>query len=173
MIKNIEQARLLLEDFGESLDINEIVYAKVTLFVLRYVYNDKKSKTLAESRCLAWKRMKEKVTQKLPPGEDTMRGHIFRCYNVIFMNLQHGCPNAVEAPYKHGWISQNGVCVPRRYQIPALPPSMIVSPTSLEGDDNKLDKKDDRAVADDIIRESDSDDYNKTNKDLSADDCEE
>ena len=84
--------------------------------------------------------MKKKATQRLPPDKDTMRGHILRCNNVNFMNLQYGCPNAVEAPYKHSWISQNGVCVPRRYQNTALPPSMIVPPTSPEGDDNELDE---------------------------------
>ena len=67
VLKNIAQAKFMLEELGESLNINEIVYAKVTLFILRFIYNDKKSKTLAESRCMTWKRMKKKSTQRLPP----------------------------------------------------------------------------------------------------------
>ena len=40
----MDQAQLLWEELGETLTINEIVYAKVTLFILRFVYNDKKVK---------------------------------------------------------------------------------------------------------------------------------
>ena len=82
------------------------------------------------------------------------------------------CPNALEVPYNHGWISQDGVCVPRRYRNPALPPSMTVSQicedVDIESDDNVSDKGDDEGTVDDIIRESDSDD-NETDEELSAD----
>ena len=129
VVKNIDQARLPLEEFGKTLNINEIVYAKVTLFVLRYIYNDKKSKTLAESRSLLWKKLKKKSTCRIPPNEDTMRLKILRCNYVVFMNLQYRCPNALESPNVHGWISDNGVFVARRYHGPALPPSLVISPT--------------------------------------------
>ena len=149
--------------------MNEIIYAKVSLFVIRFIYNDKKSKTLAESRCLIWKRMKKKTTQRLPPDEDTMRGHIIRSNYVIYMNLQYACPNALEAPYNHGWLSQDGVCVPRRYKNPTLPTSLIITQTCEdELYDNDSDGEDDEGTVDDIIRESDSDD-DKTDEELSAD----
>ena len=37
--KNIAQEKFMLEELGGSLKINEIVHAKVTLFILRFVYN--------------------------------------------------------------------------------------------------------------------------------------
>ena len=50
VLKNIEDAKLLLDELGKSLTMTEAVYKKVILFVLRYVYNDKKSLNIAESR---------------------------------------------------------------------------------------------------------------------------
>ena len=40
------------------------------------------------------------------------------------MKLHYNLPCAIESPSYHGWISQ--VYVPRRYQKPALPPSMTI-----------------------------------------------
>ena len=42
VFKNIEDAKLLLDDLGKSLMMPEAVYKKIILLVLRYVYNDKK-----------------------------------------------------------------------------------------------------------------------------------
>ena len=47
VLKNIEDAKLLLDDLGKSLTMPEAVYKKIILFVLRYVYNDKKSLNIA------------------------------------------------------------------------------------------------------------------------------
>ena len=37
VLKKIAQAKLMLEEIGESLQINEIIYSKVILLVMRYV----------------------------------------------------------------------------------------------------------------------------------------
>ena len=164
----------MLEELGESLQINEIIYAKVTLFVIRYIYNDKKSKSLAESRSLIWKRMKKKSTRRLPPDEDTMRLHILRCNYAIFMNLNYMSAVALEPPGAHGWISQDGVFLPRRYLMPPLPMSMSVTPNTANVNDDlnkedgeELDEEDeDAAELDDIIRDSDADEDSETDEDL-------
>ena len=52
VLKNIEDAKLLLDDLGKTLTIPEAVYKKILLFVLRYVYSDKKKLKMAESRSL-------------------------------------------------------------------------------------------------------------------------
>ena len=83
--KNIEDVKLLLDDLGKSLTIPEAVYKKIILFVLRYVYNDKKSLNIAESRSLVWRRMEKKSAQRLPPDEDTLRGHI-QCCNYVYLH---------------------------------------------------------------------------------------
>ena len=172
----------MLKELGESLNINEIVYAKVTLFILRFIYNDKKSKTLAESRCMIWKRMKKKSTQRLPPDEDTLRLHILRCNYVIFLNQQYACPDSPESPVTHGWISKDGICLPRRYSNPALPASMFDLPTAEETEDEdeqneegeeedgeEDDEEDEAASADDIIRDSDNEEDSETDEDSSLD----
>ena len=71
VLKNIEDAKLLQDDLGKSLTMPEAVYKKIILFVLRYVYNDKRSSNIAELRSLVWRRMKNKSTERLPPYEDT------------------------------------------------------------------------------------------------------
>ena len=65
VLKNIEDAKLLLDDLGKSLTMPEAIYKKIILFVLRYVYNDKKSLNIAESRSLVWRRMKKKINSKI------------------------------------------------------------------------------------------------------------
>ena len=107
VLKNIEDAKLLLDDLGKSLTLHEAVYKKIILFVLRYVYNDKKSLNIPESRSLIWRRMNKKSAQRLSPDEDILRGHIQRCNYVIFMNLNYNSPCAIESPSYHGWISQD------------------------------------------------------------------
>ena len=84
-----------------------------------------KSLNIAESRSLVWRRMKKKSTERLPPDEDTLRGHIQHCNYVIFMNLHYKSPCAIESSSYHGWISQDGVCS-KQYQKPAPPPSITV-----------------------------------------------
>ena len=66
VLKNIEDTKLLLDDLGKSLTMPKAVYKKIILFVLRYVYSDKKSLNIAESRSLVWRRMKKKSTQRFP-----------------------------------------------------------------------------------------------------------
>ena len=65
VLKNIEDAKLLLDDLGKSLMMPEAVY-KIILFVMRYVYNDKKNLNIAELCSLIWRRMKKQSTQRLP-----------------------------------------------------------------------------------------------------------
>ena len=67
------------------------------------------------------------------------------------MNLHYNSPCAIESPSYHGSISQDGVYVLRRYQKPALPPSMAVPPLKeiLYGQQFKEDK--DEAIIQEYI----------------------
>ena len=71
--QNINEAKELLENFGKSLIMTEDCYKSVNLFVIRFVYNDRKSLSLAESCCPTWKQIKKKSTQQLPSDEDSLR----------------------------------------------------------------------------------------------------
>ena len=91
--------------------------------------------------------MKKKPTQRLPLDEDTLRGHIQCCNYVIFMNLHYNslcC--AIESSSYHGWISQDGVYVPRRYQKPALPPSVTVPPLKKITYDQQFKEDEDETI---------------------------
>ena len=118
--------------------------------------------------------MKKKSTQRLPPDEDTLRGHIQRCNYVIFMNLHYNSPCAIESPSYHVWISEDGVYVPRRYQEPALRPSMTVPPLKkITFDQQFKEDKDETIIQEhDIISESDIENI-YTDEQLSADDYDD
>ena len=117
--------------------------------------------------------MKKKSTQRLPPDEDTLRGHIQRCNYVIFMNLHYNSPCAIESPSYHGWISEDGVYVPRWYQKP-LPPSMTVPPLKKITYDQQFKEDEDETIIQehDIISESDIENI-YTDEELSADDYDD
>ena len=118
--------------------------------------------------------MKKKSTQRLPPDEDTLRGHIQRCNYVIFMNLHYNSPCAIESPSYHGWISQDGVYVPRQHQKPALPPSMTVPPLKKITYDLQFKEDEDETLIQehDIISGSDVENI-YTDEELTADDYDD
>ena len=62
-----------ISDLGAALPMKKKVKEKMTEFVIRYVYNDKVSCSLHEARAFAWRKMKKKYTQRLPPDEDSLR----------------------------------------------------------------------------------------------------
>ena len=66
VLKNIEDTKLLLDDLRKTLTMPKAVYKKIILFVLRYVYNDKKSLNIAESRSLVWRGMKKNQLKGFP-----------------------------------------------------------------------------------------------------------
>ena len=101
--------------------------------------------------------MKKKSTQRLPTDEDTSRGHIQGCNYASFMNLHYNSPCVIESPKYHGWISQDGVYVPRRYQKPALPPPMTVPPLKKITYDQQFKEDEDETIIQehDVISEPD------------------
>ena len=119
--KCISETKECLEDFGKTLVLSEKVINDLIMFVIRFIYNDKKSKTLAESRVALWKKMKRKSMQRLPPDEDTLRLHLQRCNYVTHGYLNYMLPESPPLPTQFGWTTTDDVCVPIRYTIPPLP----------------------------------------------------
>ena len=85
------------------------------------------------------------------------------------MNLHYNSPCAIESPIYHGWISQDGVYVPRRYQKPALPSSMTFPPLKkITYDPQSKEDEDETIIQEhDIISESDVENI-YTDEELSA-----
>ena len=54
-----EEARHLLQKCGESIPATDAVLRDMIKFVIKYIYSDRKSSTLAEARAVKWKKLKE------------------------------------------------------------------------------------------------------------------
>ena len=81
---NIEEVKQLLASLGSSKEINNALVKSIEKFVIKFVYNDNKSESLAECRALKWEQMKKKTTGRLPPDPDSFELHVkranFQCY---------------------------------------------------------------------------------------------
>ena len=82
-MKSLEIGNFYLKDFGKNLTMDKDIYENIIMFIIRFVYNYKKSLNLAESRSLVWKKMKNKSTRSLTPDEDRLIRHIKRSNYVI------------------------------------------------------------------------------------------
>ena len=71
---NIEEIKELLTNLGTSQDVDSLLNSSMEKFVIKFIYNDSKSKSLAECRALKWKQMKRKSTSRLPP--DSFHLHV-------------------------------------------------------------------------------------------------
>ena len=56
-----------LRNCGNALPITEDIMVDLKAFIVKYVFGDKKSKTISESRALKWKLQKNKSILRLPP----------------------------------------------------------------------------------------------------------
>ena len=157
--KNIHKAKELLETFGKSLNISEECYKDVILFIIRFVYNDNKSVSPAESRCLFWKRMKKKSTQRLPPDEESLRWHIMRSNYVVHTIMNYNTASyTTSSPSENGWNIVDDACVPIRYKNPCIPESF-----SSYYIDTTVSDQDDDYDEDDVIDELDHEESDSDN----------
>ena len=78
-------------------------------FTIKFIYNDKHSKRLAEARALKWKIMKKKSTQRLPPDPDSfnLRAQRVNYQSYIFTNYM--VKDAPPSPISYGWTIIEGV----------------------------------------------------------------
>ena len=61
-VKKSPDARKLLSACGENIMITDDNIQKLTQFVIKYIYSDYKSKTIAEARASRWKQQKGRVS---------------------------------------------------------------------------------------------------------------
>lgn len=72
------EARYLLSSCGESLQLSDEVTAKMTQFVLTYVYSDTKGVTSAAAKASKWKGQKRKSLTRMIPDTDSLLHHLRR-----------------------------------------------------------------------------------------------
>lgn len=73
------------------------------IFTLRYIYNDKVSKSMGEARARKWNKMKKKSTLGLPPDRDAhdLKVKIGNYQAYIFLSYHKVDPSP--SPLSHEW----------------------------------------------------------------------
>ena len=88
---------------------------------IKMIYNDRKSRTLAEARAATWNVMEKKSFCRLPPDEDTHSLHSERVNYLCFINFNYMRRGNLPSPKEYGWTTKDGKCYPLRYRQAALP----------------------------------------------------
>ena len=109
-------------------------------FVIKFVYNDSSSETLAEMRWKRWRRMKKKDFKRIGIDEDTNKERRV-LFNVSSIeNFED--PAEFGNPLLNGYqLNEERQCVPVRYTTIALPEDIVKSVTvsHMVTDEEKLD----------------------------------
>ena len=159
------EARNLLISCGASLDLTDEAIADMSTFVTKYVYNDKNSITPAAARAAKWRCQKIKsITRMIPDSESLL--HQFKRVNYMVYIQKNFHLKEHPSPLLHGWNIENGLCLPTRSALPALP---RVMPYQMELSDDHSDG-DSESYSDIISDEEDFDescgsDYFSTDSD--------
>jgi hypothetical protein len=153
-LEKSKEAHGLLAACGTQLLVTEQVISDLERFVIRYVYGDTKSKTLADARAAKWRAQKKKPTIRLVPDLDSLRPHLERANYLAYLQIHYQLQSH-PSPIGHGWHLVNGLCLPVRSTQPPLPPS-IPLPTNPQAENNS----DDSSESEDS--DSDSDSYSES-----------
>ena len=84
-VKKSPDARKLLSACGENILITEEDIQKLTQFVIKYIYSDYKSNTIAEARASRWKLQKTKSLTRMIPDKDSLIHHIKRANYIAYI----------------------------------------------------------------------------------------
>ena len=156
------EAQRLLSQCGNRLDLEEEVLEQLFQFTRHVIYGDTNTSTMAESRAVKWKTLKNKSFIRLPPDADSLRQHCLRANYLAYLVRDPSMKNH-PLPLGHGWELVGGRCRPVRYTRPALPmhlPAPGLVEESEEDSDNE-DFEDDEEGDDNVHRRrhsSESDD---------------
>ena len=91
-----------------TLFITDSVVDQLRNCTIKSVYNDNKSKTLADARASKWKIMQKKSFSRLPPDEDSHYQHTRRVNYQSYVYLHYMNNDALPSPTDHGWSIQEG-----------------------------------------------------------------
>ena len=114
----------VLLDVGKDIPLTNHVARQLEEFSIKIIYNDTKSKSLAECRAEKWTKLK-KSTREIPPDQES---HYIRSCRVNYQSYifcHYNKSDAPPSPLNHGWYMQDGKCYPLRNATPALPSNVI------------------------------------------------
>ena len=96
--------------------------------------------TLAELRAAKWRAQQEKSTTRLPSDSDSFQLHLKRINYLSFIQ-KHPIFQFHPSPLGHGWQLVDGLCLPVRYDLPALPSSIPVTLNMTDDEERDMDSK--------------------------------
>ena len=119
MVKSSD-ARNLLVSCGVSLELTDETIANMSKFVIKYVYNDTRSSTPSAARAAKWRHQKRKSLTRIIPDSDSLLHHFKRVNYITFIQKNFHL-NKHPDPLLHGWHLDNGLCLPTKSNLQALP----------------------------------------------------
>ena len=151
-------ARNLLASYGVSLELTDETVSNMSKFVIKYVYNDTSSSTPSAARAAKWRYQKRKSLTRIIPDSDSLLHHFKRVNYITFIQKNFHL-NKHPDPLLHGWHLDNGLCLPTKSNLQALPRAM---PEQIEQSDDNTDTDNDIITSDDEDCDEccGSDDYN-------------
>ena len=124
--------------------LNEATIESLETFVIRYIYNDRNSGTLAQMRKRIWTRTKNKNRKTLARiGPDKISNDLRTKrvqYHIRFLE-SFTDPIEAENPLDNGYVWINGSCVPRKSDEPALPLTLR-NANDCDGNENQKENDD-------------------------------
>ena len=132
------QARELLKQVGESLELDDKVRDQMKKFVLTYTYGGSGDVTCGQARASKWNKLKSKSLVCLSPDADSLNHHIERTNYISYCQLNYNMFKH-PSPIGHGWELVNGKCRPVRNTVPPLPEQLRDIDSSNESSDESGD----------------------------------
>ena len=160
-ISKSAEAKQLLASCGTSVQLTTNTKNDMTAFVMKFVYNDKISSTASEARAAKWRCQKRKNLSRMIPDEDSLLHHFKRVNYIVYLQKIFQMKEH-PSPLLYGWhLNTEGLCVPVRSTVPALPRAMPALELSSESDNETCsdsnDDIDESCGSDSYLSDSDSD----------------
>lgn len=130
-----EEARECLRELGKDIEVSTQLRADMTIFTIRAVYNDARSKTLPEARERKWDQMKNKRTAMLPPDPESFDYHLRRANYQANLWYDYDNPNPPVSPVGHGWQVEGGAVLPILSMSSPIPSNLSDLLTSVTSED--------------------------------------
>ena len=149
------EAKDLLALCGSSVELTPQITQNMTTFVTKYVYNDKVSSTPSEARVLKWRKQKKKSLSRMIPDSDSLLHHFKRVNYMCYIQKNFKLREH-PSPLLHGWYLEDGLCLPIRHSLPALPTVMPEHDQDSSSDESDSEESE---TDDDSQESCGSDDY--------------
>ena len=118
---NIEEASGFLSQLGKGCGKDILWGSTSENFLLKFVYNDKKSDNIEEARTRKWKSMKNKTTMRLPPDRDSFEQHVLRANHQAQIWFNFNRCEEPPNPLNNGYRIQDNYLLPLPYTKECLP----------------------------------------------------